>query len=96
MQYTPPANGDGKMVAGDHGQYNVLEENSHVGAQFIASNGAVNKHYEWQSEEARLAALALENGNGQEPDLYTIDVCAITPLDALNLLFLMQKKRNKA
>ena len=49
--------------------------------------------YEWQSEEARLAAHALEHGDGQERDLDAIDLCAITPLDALNLLFMMQKKR---
>jgi DNA mismatch repair protein MutS len=52
-----------------------------------------NGHYEWQSVEARTIATALEQANEGEPDLDAIDVCAITPLDALNLLFLMQKKR---
>jgi DNA mismatch repair protein MutS len=52
-----------------------------------------NGRYEWQSVEARTIATALEQANGSEPDLDAIDVCAITPLDALNLLFLMQKKR---
>jgi DNA mismatch repair protein MutS len=55
-----------------------------------------NRNYEWQSDEARLVAHALENGNGKEPDLDAIDVCAITPLDALNLLYMMQKKKSKA
>jgi hypothetical protein len=53
-------------------------------------------HYEWQSEEARNIAYTLEqsNGNGHTTNLNTIDLCAITPLDALNLLFLLQRKRN--
>lgn len=50
------------------------------------------RNYEWQSEEARVAASLLEQANGTGPDLDAIDVCAITPLDALNLLFLLQKK----
>ena len=54
-----------------------------------------NGHYEWQSTEARMVASALEQANGSGPDLDAIDVCAITPLDALNLLFLMQKKRSE-
>src|SRR6266516_227151 len=52
-----------------------------------------NGRYEWQSEEARLVARALEHGDGQEPGLDAIDLCAITPLDALNLLYMLQKKR---
>jgi DNA mismatch repair protein MutS len=51
--------------------------------------------YEWQSDEARLAALALEQLDGTDAELEAIDVCAITPLDALNLLFLLQKKRTR-
>ena len=71
-----------------------------------------NEHYgqhEWQSEEARRVAQALEQVRAEassptplhstpaptEPDLDAIDVYAITPLDALNLLFVMQKKRSK-
>jgi DNA mismatch repair protein MutS len=52
-------------------------------------------HYEWQSEEANRAAQALEQAHDMEPDLDAIDVCAITPLDALNLLFMMQKKKSR-
>ncbi|TMC21660.1 MAG: DNA mismatch repair protein MutS [Chloroflexi bacterium] len=50
--------------------------------------------HEWQSEEARQAAISLEQARDNEIDFHAIDICAITPLDALNLLFLMQKKRN--
>lgn len=49
------------------------------------------RNYEWQSEEARIAASVLEHSNGT---VDAIDVCAITPLDALNLLFLLQKKKS--
>jgi len=52
--------------------------------------------YAWQSEEARSIALALEQGQVAAIDLDAIDVCAITPLDALNLLFLLQKQRKKS
>ncbi len=52
--------------------------------------------YAWQSEEARSIALALEHGQAGEINLDAIDVCAITPLDALNLLFLLQKQRKKS
>jgi DNA mismatch repair protein MutS len=48
----------------------------------------------WQSEEAQYVAAMLEQGE-MEPELDDIDVGAITPIDALNLLFLLQKKRNK-
>jgi DNA mismatch repair protein MutS len=68
-----------------------------VGARFSTPNTPATEHtnhalYEWQSDEARAVAQFLEEGNG--PDLYMIDVSSITPLDALNLLFLMQKKKN--
>ncbi|HZU04031.1 MAG TPA: DNA mismatch repair protein MutS [Ktedonobacteraceae bacterium] len=78
------------LVAETNGCYDLP-----VGTAFIASGEpAPTTHYKWQSEEARLAAQTLEQANGAEPDLNVIDVCAITPLDALNLLFLMQKRRN--
>jgi len=60
-----------------------------IGANFIAPAG----DYEWQSEEARLAAQRLEQAKVTPSELDQIDVCAITPLDALNLLFVMQRKR---
>jgi len=82
--YTIAQNGNANMVAEGNGQYNEV--------QFIAPD----KHYEWQSEEARFVAQSLKNGNGKQPDLDAIDLCAITPLDALNLLFIMQKKRREA
>jgi DNA mismatch repair protein MutS len=49
--------------------------------------------YTWQSEEARIAASALEQAGREDVELDEIDVSAITPLDALNLLYLLQKKR---
>ncbi len=54
-----------------------------------------NERYEWQSEEARLVAQTLEH-DGKESSLDSIDVCAITPLDALNLLFMLQRKKRKS
>jgi DNA mismatch repair protein MutS len=75
---------NGLMVAAEgNGHYNA-------GIQFIGHNS----EYEWQTEEARLAAQKLEYHVGGPSSLDAIDVCAITPLDALNLLFVMQKKRN--
>ena len=77
----------------------VPQQNGHALTLTLASNGNEklvaegNGRYEWQSEEARLVAHALEHGDGKEPDLNAIDLCAITPLDALNLLYMMQKKR---
>ncbi len=52
-----------------------------------------NRHYEWQSDEARMVASVLQQSSSGGPDLNAIDLCAITPLDALNLLFLLQKQR---
>ena len=69
----------------------VAEENGTYAVGTLSSAPTVT--YAWKSEEARLAAQALEETDGSEADLNSIDLCAITPLDALNLLFLMQKKR---
>ncbi len=76
-----------------------------VGARVAEANGQYDANgaglvgqrtYEWQSEEARLVAQALERDTGEQVGLDAIDVCAITPLDALNLLFLLQRKRSAA
>src|SRR6266700_1658881 len=73
----------------------LSSQNGHAltGADLMVAES--NGRYEWQSEEAHRAALALENAPGTEHDFDTVDVFAITPLDALNLLFIMQKKRSK-
>jgi DNA mismatch repair protein MutS len=71
------------FVAEAHGIYNEMQLLEPVSL----------RNYEWQSEEARLAASVLGHSNGTTPDVDAIDVCAITPLDALNLLFLLQKKK---
>src|SRR5258708_4857526 len=73
---------NGSLVADGNDPYEI-------GANFIAPTG----DYEWQSEEARLAAQRLEKAKITPSQLDQIDVCAITPLDALNLLFVMQRKR---
>ncbi len=83
-------NGNGGLPHGDLKRM-VAEENGAYAVGTLSSTPAVA--YQWKSEEARLAAQALEQTNGSETNLNSIDLCAITPLDALNLLFLMQKKR---
>jgi DNA mismatch repair protein MutS len=53
--------------------------------------------YAWQSEEGRaVGEILIENGEDVAALLDEIDLCAITPLDALNLLFAMQKQRKEA
>jgi len=69
----------------------TIERRGHNGNGMVAERPG---RYEWQSEEAHYVATLIEQGE-MEPDLDDIDVCAITPLDALNLMFLLQKKRNK-
>jgi DNA mismatch repair protein MutS len=69
-------------AADGNGQYET-------GARLVA----LKQDYAWQTEEARLAAQKLEHNAGDSSDLDAIDVCAITPLDALNLLYVLQKKR---
>nr|HET6902528.1 DNA mismatch repair protein MutS [Ktedonobacteraceae bacterium] len=71
-------------------QYSLATQNG--GRVLVAES---NERYEWQSEEARLVAQTLEH-DGQESSLDSIDVCAITPLDALNLLFMLQRKKRKS
>ena len=72
----------------------VAEENGHykIGNQVLTGW----RTPEWRSEEARAIAASLEGADGceREQALDTIDVNAITPLDALNLLSLLQKKRS--
>jgi DNA mismatch repair protein MutS len=87
-------NGYDRVVSGN-GMLKVADGSGH----YDAGNGhevkfiAPRKEYEWQSEEARLAAQRIEQAGGATPDLDMVDVCAITPLDALNLIFALQKKR---
>jgi DNA mismatch repair protein MutS len=50
-------------------------------------------NYSWQSTEARQAAAALEQSADEALDLSAINLSAITPLDALNLLFIQQQKK---
>nr|MDQ2717070.1 DNA mismatch repair protein MutS [Chloroflexota bacterium] len=71
----------------------VAETNGH-GSYTLSSPGDAS--YEWQSEEARSVAQTLERMSGTEHIMDSIDVCAITPLDALNLLFAIQRKKNRS
>ena len=60
-------------------------------------NGHGGGAYAWQSAEGRAIGQNLaESGADLAALLDEIDVYAITPLDALNLLFAMQKKRREA
>ncbi len=54
------------------------------------------QNYSWQSEEAREAAMLLEQSEDDDLDLSAINLAAITPLDALSLLFLQQQKKRSA
>ena len=83
-------NGNGASHPGD-GLRLVAETNGTYFAGHTTSSMLLT--YNWQSEEARSVARALEEGHESGVDLDSIDVCAITPLDALNLLFLLQKRR---
>ncbi len=92
-----------------HGQGGIPSQKGHnlpretLQAYTVNGNGNGLKvaggrwRYTWQSEAARAAAETLERAgeDGQDADLEAVDICAITPLDALNLLFIMQKKRQK-
>ena len=69
----------------------VAEGNGH--SNWNKDSASLKGEYEWQTEEARFAARNLEQAVGTLSDLDVIDISAITPLDALNLLFIMQKKR---
>lgn len=67
----------------------ALYQNGHVAEARSA--------YTWQSAEGRTVGQVLvEHGADLAALLDEIDVCAITPLDALNLLFAMQKQRREA
>jgi DNA mismatch repair protein MutS len=56
---------------------------------------AMPANYRWQSVEARGIAEALERSEDGFDPLDGVDVYAITPLDALHLLLLRQKKQSR-
>ncbi len=85
---------DGIQLLFDGGRANVSSSVAETNGPYVMNGERRERRYNWQSEEARLAAQALEDG--ERVDLERIDVCAITPLDALNLLFVLQKKRSVA
>ncbi len=82
-------------------QHNVLLPSNNNGIDFAYSHdenrmliAEKQGQYKWQSEEARAIALALEQADETSPGMGAINVYAITPLDALNLLFLLQRKKS--
>ncbi len=57
----------------------------------------VKQSYTWQSDEGRALGETLNRNIDDITSLLDeLDVCAITPLDALNLLFALQKSRREA
>ena len=83
---------NGNSLSGNgHSEMMVADGNGHYRAG-MKSIG-LKREYEWQTEEARFAAQNLDKAVGTLADLDVIDISAITPLDALNLLFIIQKKR---
>jgi DNA mismatch repair protein MutS len=89
------SNGLHDGYTGEHG-YAPLRIAQENGKYSTATRiGAMRTTYTWQSEEARLAAHTLEHAGEEDLDLDNIDVSAITAMDALNLLFLLQKKRKE-
>jgi DNA mismatch repair protein MutS len=79
------------LPVNEYNRLMVADGNGHYHAEM--SSTEFKNEYAWQTEEARLAALNLERSIVTLSDLDVIDISAITPLDALNLLFAMQKKR---
>ena len=79
------------LLANGQSAVMLAEGNGH--SNWNKESASLKREYEWQTEEARFAARNLEQAVGTLSDLDVIDISAITPLDALNLLFIMQKKR---
>jgi len=79
------------LLANGQSAVMLAEGNGH--SNWNKESASLEREYEWQTEEARFAARNLEQAVGTLSDLDVIDISAITPLDALNLLFIMQKKR---
>jgi DNA mismatch repair protein MutS len=90
MQTFIGLNGGNDLING-HNEMMVSDGNGHYNA--VMGSIGLKRQYEWQTDEARVAAQNLEQAAGTLSDLDVIDISAITPLDALNLLFIMQKKR---
>ncbi len=92
-------NGNGAAYHGNNGYARPLVAEGNGTYSAGTSSGmriaTMRTTYTWQSEEARIAANALEQAGDENVELDAIDVSAITPLDALNLLFLLQKKRKQ-
>lgn len=94
LQQLETRNGNSPMTIQQPARTYVAEKP----ARYQSANGTQHTseqpRYEWQSDEARQIASSLEQAEGRDEVLDALDVYAITPLDALKLVFLFQKKRN--
>ena len=84
---------DRKRIAEANGDYTSARKVDRARSE--ESVERVGRLYAWQSDEARMIADELEQIDGSEANLDGVDIYAITPLDALNLLFLLQRKRSR-
>ncbi|HEY4387019.1 MAG TPA: DNA mismatch repair protein MutS [Ktedonobacteraceae bacterium] len=80
-------------ITSAHQDFSLLTAEGYPLRGQIAESGLL---YAWQSAEAQQAAAALEQSEDEALDLSAINLAAITPLDALNLLFIQQKKKRSA
>ncbi|MGH2507603.1 MAG: MutS-related protein, partial [Ktedonobacteraceae bacterium] len=75
------------------GQQALIPDQQHGHTLQVAESTSL---YMWQSAEGNVVGQTLaERSHDVTALLDEIDVCAITPLDALNLLFAMQKTRKE-
>ncbi|GER89229.1 DNA mismatch repair protein MutS [Dictyobacter vulcani] len=91
LETSQPGGGASYSLSHDTLQVARIAEADAVYKPAHSQSAAFSSVY-WQSEAARRMAEAVEK-NGREPSLDEIDVQAITPLDALNLLSLLQQKK---
>ncbi|HTI13387.1 MAG TPA: DNA mismatch repair protein MutS [Dictyobacter sp.] len=77
------------MVAAEQQMSRIADQ----AEQYLAEQ---REQFIWQSEEARAIAASVVQSQDetQESLLDTIDLYAITPLDALNILYLLKKKKS--
>jgi DNA mismatch repair protein MutS len=88
-----------KRLEADHEevQQMLALQNGYADVQRNEQFAEEARGYSWQSAEGHAIGQSLaERSEDITALLDDIDVCAITPLDALNLLFAMQKKRREA
>ncbi len=93
--------GVGNGNNGNGGSNGLMMQNSSIVAEadgnYVTAQQmeARSGTFDWQSEEARFIASSLERSGDPDTLLDNIDISAITPMDAMNLLFLWQKKKSR-